>query len=198
MGLDYGFGPTALMEWTLEHIHVFAGTPWWVSISLTAILVRAVLFKPYIDAADNGARLATVQPLTAPLTARMQAASTMGDVDTAMQLRGELQRVHQRAGIKYWKSFVPMLQVFAGYGTFVILRAMSRLPVPGLETGGILWIQNLTIPDPTWILPIATAGVLHWVLRVGFFLNTAICSDTNRFPHRKEAKQACQRCHPKS
>ncbi|KUJ17505.1 uncharacterized protein LY89DRAFT_549218, partial [Mollisia scopiformis] len=167
LGLDYGNGPTAMMEWTLEHIHVYAGTPWWVSITLTAILVRAVLFKPYIAAAENGARMATIAPLTGPVTAKMQAASAMGDVDQAMQLRGELQRLHKRAGVKVWKSLVPMLQVFAGYGTFVILRAMSRVPVPGLETGGFLWVQNLTVPDPFWILPVATAGVLHWVLRKG-------------------------------
>lgn len=155
-----------MMEWTLEHVHIYAGTPWWVSITLTAILVRAVLFKPYINAAENSARLATVQPLTQPVTARMQAASTAGDVDQAMQLRGELQRIHQRAGIKIYKNFIPMLQVFAGYGTFILLRAMSRLPVPGLETGGAFWFQNLTIPDPIFVLPVATSAILHWVLRV--------------------------------
>ncbi|CZR56575.1 uncharacterized protein PAC_06464 [Phialocephala subalpina] len=167
LGLDYGYGPTALMEWTLEHIHIYAGTPWWVSIALTAIVARAILFKPYINAAENSARMAAIMPLTTPITAKMQAASRMGDTDLAMQMRGELQRLHKRAGVKVWKSFVPMLQVIAGYGTFVILRAMSRLPVPGLETGGILWFQNLTIPDPIWVIPIATAGVLHWVLRKG-------------------------------
>ncbi|KAE8447829.1 hypothetical protein EG329_010058 [Mollisiaceae sp. DMI_Dod_QoI] len=167
LGLEYGWGPTALMEWTLEHIHILTGTPWWISIALTAIAARAVLFRPYIDAAETSARLATIQPFSAPITAKMQAATKEGDADKAMQLRGELQRLHKRAGIKPWKSFVPMLQIFAGYGTFFILRAMSKLPVPGLETGGALWFYNLTIPDPYLILPIATAGVLHWVLRKG-------------------------------
>lgn len=167
LGLEYGFGPTALMEWTLEHIHIYAGTPWWVSIALTAIVARAILFKPYVNAAENSARMAAIMPLTTPITAQMQAASRMGDTDLAMQMRGELQRLHKRAGVKVYKSFIPMLQVIAGYGTFVLLRAMSRLPVPGLETGGILWFQNLTIPDPTLAIPIATAGVLHWVLRKG-------------------------------
>lgn len=166
LGLDYSYGPTALMEWTLEHVHIFAGTPWWVSITLTAILVRLVLFKPYIDAADNSARLATIMPLTQPVNARMQAASRLGDAEQVMQVRMELQRIQRRAGIKIYKSFVPMLQVFAGYGMFALLRAMSKLPVPGLETGGIFWFQNLTIPDPFFVLPFATAAILHWVLRV--------------------------------
>ena len=61
---------------------------------------------------------------------------------------------------------MPALQMFAGYGTFVLLRGMAKLPVPGLETGGLLWFHNLALPDPYFLLPLGTAGVLHWVLRV--------------------------------
>jgi len=193
LGLDYGYGPTALMEWALEHIHIFAGTPWWISIALTAVLVRTVLFKPYVDAAENASKMARIMPITKPITDRMTAASKAGDTDTMLKLRGELQMINKRAGVKFYKSFVPMVQVFAGYGTFVLLRAMSKLPVPGLETGGTMWFYNLTIPDPYFILPMATAGVLHWVLRVrspfrfplfGFYVERKLTS------RRKEAKWA--------
>jgi YidC/Oxa1 family membrane protein insertase len=164
LGLDYGWGPTACIEWLLEHVHIFAGTPWWVSISLTAIIIRAILFKPYIDAADNAARMQAVQPITQPLTKQMTA--VRGDTTAVLQIRSEIQAIHRRAGIKMWKSLVPMTQMVAGYGTFVLLRAMGKLPVPGLETGGALWFHNLTIPDPFFIMPAATAFVLHLVLKV--------------------------------
>ncbi|KAI9744183.1 MAG: Mitochondrial inner membrane protein oxa1 [Claussenomyces sp. TS43310] len=167
LGLDYGWGPTALVEWTLEHIHVFAGTPWWASIAITTVILRALMFKPYMDAADNAARLAACAPITKPMTEKMTELTRQGDTPGAMALRAEVQRVHKRAGIVMWKSFVPMLQMFAGYGTFVLLRGMGRLPVPGLETGGTLWFQNLALADPYFVLPLATAGILHWVLRKG-------------------------------
>ena len=154
------------MEWLLEHIHIYSGGPWWISIGLTALVVRAVLFKPYVNAAENASRMQAIQPVTKPITAKMTEAMKNRDNETAMQLRQELSMINKRAGIKVWKSFVPAIQMFAGYGTFVLLRGMSRLPVPGLETGGALWFHNLTIPDPYFLLPIATAGVLHWVLRV--------------------------------
>jgi YidC/Oxa1 family membrane protein insertase len=102
------------------------------------------------------------------------AAQRAGDMDAVMSCRSELTSINKRAGISLSKSFVPMVQVFAGYGTFVLLRAMSRLPVPGLETGGILWFHNLAVPDPLLILPIATAGVLHWVLRVRLHFFTTL------------------------
>jgi YidC/Oxa1 family membrane protein insertase len=171
LGLDYGYGPTALMEWTLEHIHVLSGTPWWISIVLTAVLVRAIMFKPYIDAADNAARMSKIMPITKPIQAKMMEAQRASDMDGVLKARQELSLINKRAGIKIWKSFVPMTQVIAGYGTFVILRAMAKLPVPGLETGGILWFTNLAVPDPLLLLPLATAGVLHWVLRVRFPFN---------------------------
>jgi YidC/Oxa1 family membrane protein insertase len=166
LGLDYGYGPTAGIEWVLEHVHILAGTPWWLSIAITATLVRMVLFKPYVNAAENASRMSKIMPITKPIQQRMMAASRVGDNDAVMACRSELSLINKRAGVSMLKSFVPMVQVFAGYGTFVLLRAMSRLPVPGLETGGILWFHNLAVPDPLLILPIATAGVLHWVLRV--------------------------------
>ncbi len=155
-----------MMEWLIEHIHIYTATPWWVSIALTAVAVRVVLFKPYIDAAENQARTQAVMPLTKPINAKMMAALRENKNDVAMECRQEIQRLHARAGIKIWKSFVPMLQAFAGFGSFVLLRAAAKIPVPGFETGGALWFTNLAIPDPFFILPIATAGVLLLVLKV--------------------------------
>jgi YidC/Oxa1 family membrane protein insertase len=166
LGLDYGWGPTAMMEWTLEHVHVYAGSPWWLSIILTTVLVRVIMFKGYMMASDNAARMAVVRPLTLPLTKEMTAAQLTKDHEKVFELRREIQAMNSRAGVKIWRGFVPMLQVFTGYGLWVCLRGMSKLPVPGLETGGILWFQNLTVPDPFFLLPAVTSLVLHWVLRV--------------------------------
>lgn len=166
LGLDYGFGPTAMMEWILEHVHVLCGTPWWASIALTAVLVRAVLFYPYVGAADNGAKLAWVKPITQPLTTKMNAAARLGDNTETMRLRQEIQKIHKRAGISLIRTFFPLIQAPIGFGTFFLLRAMAKLPVPGLETGGLLWFTNLTLPDPYFVIPIATSYVLHRALKV--------------------------------
>lgn len=166
LGLDYGFGPTAGMEWILEHIHVFAGTPWWVSIALTAVLVRVVLFKGYMMASDNAGKMALVRPLTLPLTKEMTRAQMQGNTDRVLELRRELQLMNARAGVVMWKSFIPILQVFTGYGTYRVLRGMSLLPVPGLENGGMLWFSNLTVADPYFIIPAMTSLAMWWVLKV--------------------------------
>lgn len=168
MGLDYGHGPTAMMEWILEHVHVLAGTPWWASIALTALLVRIACLYPNFMGTDNAAKMAIVAPLAKPLMEKMKESSRLGDTAETMKIRAELQMMNKRAGVKYWKALVPLIQAPIGFGTFFLLRGMANLPVPGLETGGLLWFSNLTIPDPYFILPLATAGVLHYVLRVSF------------------------------
>lgn len=145
---------------------MYCGTPWWASIALTAVLIRVAFLKLYIDAADNGARMARTAPQTKPMHAKMMECQRNNDQAGMMAMRRDISVIHKRAGVKMWKSMLPMVQMFTGYGTFVLLRAMAKLPVPGLETGGILWFQNLTVPDPYFILPFAAAGVLHAVLRV--------------------------------
>ena len=166
LGLDYGWGPTAMMEWTLEHIHVLAGTPWWISIVLTAIAARTVLLKAYLGASDTSAGLSAVKHITEPLTKQMREAQKNRDTEAMMMARQEISEINRKAGIKVYKAFVPMLQVFTGYGTWKLLRGMSLLPVPGFEDGGVLWFYNLAIPDPYFVLPLGTAALLHWTLRV--------------------------------
>ena len=166
LGLDYGWGPTAFIETLLEHIHIYTGTPWWASILLTAVAVRIALIKPYIAAADVSARLAAITPITAPIRDKMMAAQRTGNQQAMLLARQELIGIHKKANIQTYKAFVPLIQVFFGYGNFRLFRGMSALPVPGLETGGFLWLKDLTVSDPFYILPVATAGAFYLVMRV--------------------------------
>jgi len=156
------------VEWTLEHIHVLAGTPWWASITIAAVVFRIVQFYPTVLAADNGARMAAITPYTKPIQEKMKAAMASGDKNLAAQTQQELQRIYKKSGIKIWKSFTPLLGGLIGFGSWRILRGMSDLPVPGLETGGLLWFQNLAIPDPLFLLPLATSVIMHFVFKVSF------------------------------
>ncbi len=176
LGLDYGWGPTAFIETLLEHIHVYTGTPWWASILLTALAVRIALIKPYIAAADVSARAAAVQPITAPIREKMMAAQRAGDQQRMLMARQELIAIHKRAGIQMYKAFVPLVQVFLGFGTFRLFRGMATLPVPGLETGGLLWLKDLTVRDPYFILPVVTAGAFYLVMRVRVQISSCLYS----------------------
>ena len=166
LGLDFGWGPTALVEYLLEHIHVYTATPWWASIALTALVIRLALLKPYVDAADVSARAATIAEVQKPIKARLDAAKAARDQTKVMQATEELLALHRQAGIRIWKSAVPMLQLPIGFGIFRLLRRMAELPVPGLEDGGFLWLKDLTMSDPYYILPALTGLGIYYTVKV--------------------------------
>lgn len=166
MGLDYGWGPTAFVETLLEHVHVYLGTPWWASIGISMLIIRAALLKFYIDATDSNARSQLIKPLEDPITARIKAAQAAKDKKALREAWLERSALHKSAGIKWWKTFVPFLQLPLGFGTFRLMRGMASLPVPGLDTGGLLWVTDLTLSDPYFILPIGTAAAYYFTFKV--------------------------------
>lgn len=167
LGLDYGWGPTALIQWLVEHIHVLTATPWWASALLAALCVRLVLLKPYIEAADTSARLVTMKEIIEPIQARVRAAKLQRDQQEMMLAANEIRALYRSAGIKPWKIAIPFIQVPVGFGTFRLFRGMVNLPVPGLEQGGLLWIQDLTLSDPYFVLPVVCALAVHTTFRLG-------------------------------
>lgn len=166
LGLDYGWGPTAAVEYLLEHVHVYSGLPWWGSILTTALLVRLALINTFISASDTSARMVVLEPIVKPIKDRLSAAQASKDVTTVKLVAIELKSVYQKANIKTYKMFYPLIQVPIGYGTFRLLRGMSALPVPGFDEGGLLWLKDLTVSDPYFILPIITGLAFHWTNKV--------------------------------
>ena len=166
LGLDYGWGPTAMMEYILEHVHIWSQTPWWASIILSAFLVRLALFKLNVNAADQAGRLARATPQIKPIQDKIRVASASRDTPTMMVLSAQMKAIMKAEGVSYAKLLGPFLQIPLGYGTFRLLQGMSHLPVPGLDSGGILWIRDLTIADPYFTLPMLTSVMMYYTFKV--------------------------------
>lgn len=190
LGLDFGWGPTALMEWALEHVHLGLGTPWWASIALTMLGIRVVLFKAYVGSADTSARLATIRPHIQGAQGRINAAKQAQDMPALMQGTQELRNIYMSADIKWWKNVLPFLQVPLGYGMFRLTRNMADLPVPGLEAGGALWFYDLTLSDPTYIMPLGTGIATFFMFKVCESPTSAIDIYADPMFHSLEARQA--------
>ncbi|MCJ1425449.1 Mitochondrial inner membrane protein oxa1 [Sticta canariensis] len=167
LGLDYGWGPTSLLQTLLEHVHIYSGTGWGLSIILTSLLVRLALLKIFINASDTSARIAVVAPNIALIKARLKEAKASKDIDQLRLVAAELKQLYSAAGIQMWRVFVPMIQMPLGFGTFRLLRGMADLPVPGLDSAGFLWLTDLTVSDPYFILPVFTGAAFHWMFKKG-------------------------------
>lgn len=180
LGLDYSvFRPTGGMTWVLEHLYVYTDLPWWAVIALSAAAVRVLFFKVFVNAAKNSAKMHAIQPVVKPLTDKMTAAARAKDTNTVMHIRAQIKGINKEAGVKISRSFMPALQIFPASGTFFTLRMMSNVPVPALETGGVLWFENLTLADPFFILPLATSFMLYRSLKVSFLFKNQFSRTEN-------------------
>ncbi|KAF1986584.1 hypothetical protein K402DRAFT_393654 [Aulographum hederae CBS 113979] len=168
LGLDFGYGPTSIMQFFLEHIHVYSGFPWWGSLLTFAFLYRAVLFPFYTSAAEQQARQSALQPILGPIAERGKEALKRGDLAARDQVRQEQLAIYKAVGIKPMRMFLPMaVQMVFGFGNIRLLRAMGTLPVPGLVTGGFLWVKDLSVGDPYFLLPVLLVVTSHLTARLG-------------------------------
>lgn len=167
LGLDFGWGPTAFMQWSLEHVVVYLDTPWWASLVIVTLGVRAVLFSLSVGASDNAARMAVLQPHMVDIRTRVAEAKAKKDMPLMMQTIQEQQQMYAVAGIKMWKNFLPFVQLPLAYGMFRLTRNMAWLPIPGLEIGGLWWFQDLTSIDPYFIMPVVTGLSAFYMFKVG-------------------------------
>jgi YidC/Oxa1 family membrane protein insertase len=166
LGLDYGWGPSSLIEYVIEHFHIWGGLPWWASIVGAGLLVRLALLKPMLGAADTSTKINNLRDVSTPLRTKMTTAAREGKQTEMMQARMELNNLHAQHGVKPWKSFVPLLQVPLGFGCYRVVKGMTALPVPGLALESVGWIKDLTVADPYFVLPATTALFMYLSFRV--------------------------------
>lgn len=166
IGLDYGWGMTALFERLLEYVHIYTETPWWASTLIVIVIIRSLLLKLYFDSADTMARYKLIKPLEAPLQERYKKALQTKDPTETRKIWAEMSALRKSAGMVLWKQFVPLIQIPISFCLFRLMRGMSTLPAPGFETGGFLWVKDLTISDPYFILPIVQTAALYKTLSV--------------------------------
>ena len=166
IGLDYGWGTTALFERLLEYVHIYTGTPWWGSTLIVILIIRTLLLKLYFDSADTMARYKLIKPLEAPLQERYREALRTKDPVETRKIWAEMNALRKGAGMVLWKQFVPLIQIPISFSLFRLMRGMSTLPAPGFDTGGFLWIKDLTVSDPYYIMPIVQTAALYKTLAV--------------------------------
>ncbi|KAE8144593.1 60Kd inner membrane protein-domain-containing protein [Aspergillus avenaceus] len=167
LGLDYGWGPSACIEYIIEHFHIWGGLPWWASIVGTGLLVRLALLKPMLNAADTSTKVSNLKEVIGPLRAAMTASAQGKDQVTAMKYKAQISQVQRDNGVNPYKTFIPFLQIPIGFGCYRVVKGMASLPVPGLATESVGWIQDLTIADPYMALPAATALFMYLSFKKG-------------------------------
>lgn len=169
-GLDFGWGPTALTTWMLEHAHFDFGLPWWGAVIATAVVTKAFLLYPGIIAQESTQRSKELSndPFFKERMAKFQGFALSGRASSAeiMKLRNQINYMRSEQGIKTSHMLLPFLQIPMAFGMFRLTRAMATLPLPGLDIEKCLWMTDMTVPDPLYLLPCASVALMIYTMRV--------------------------------
>ncbi|XP_041635736.1 mitochondrial inner membrane protein OXA1L [Cheilinus undulatus] len=163
-----GHTPVGLIQNLLEFIHVDLGLPWWGAIVIGTVLARLAVFPVIVKGQREAAKLNNVLPEMTKLTTRMNEAKQSGNKFDFAKAYSDLNLFQKKHDVNPLRGFlVPMVQAPVFVSFFIALRKMAYLPVPSLQTGGMLWFTDLTAADPFYILPLAVTGTMFFILELG-------------------------------
>lgn len=147
----------------LELAHSASGLPWWGAIALTTVAARATMLPVVAKQMKNTAAMAAARPEMLALQQwfKDSQASPGFDVRSGTQeYQQRLAAVWKKHDCHPVKSMAPLLiQAPLFIGFFSALRSLAEAGVPSLARGGTAWFQDLTIADPTYGLPLLSAGI---------------------------------------
>jgi len=199
--------PVHYMEDTLATVHDMMGLPWWATIMLSTCVMRLVLTLPaHITQQKVMAKRYVMSeemkndilPALEKATNRHVVINKWSKKKATDNYRRVAAQFHIMKVREYnchmAKMFLPMyIQIPAWVFTSMAVRNISLMrhssdrvmdiPVEErflqMSTEGIAWFQNLTIPDPAFILPFL----------VGLTFATTIFISSNKFKHPSVPQQ---------
>lgn len=151
-----GYTPPGLVQSALEFLHVNTHLPWWASIVAATIALRLALFPLAVRMQRNAAKIANINPIAAKIHESMTAYKRIGNKVAEAQEAAKLMSLYQQHGVNPLTALfvMPLIQVPVFISFFFGIKGMTKLPLESMKTGGLYWFTDLTVPDPTYVLPL--------------------------------------------
>jgi YidC/Oxa1 family membrane protein insertase len=150
----------------MELINVATGMPWFWTIVAGTAFWRALCVPFAVFALRASARM---QPHQAAIEKHRL------DVMEAYKSKNQLQLLRAQAastafnkkhGINPFAGLAGLVQLPITLGTFFAVREMGLLPVEQLKQSGFALIPDLTVPDPTYMLPALLCALVNLQISV--------------------------------
>lgn len=162
-----GWSPAGLSSWMLELINVSAGLPWFHTIIAGTVLSRLLLLPFSIKQLRNSAALAPHQPRLIELKEELDKAYKTGDKLAVQRVALKQRKVYEESGVSMLPMLLlPFVQLPVSLGMFFGVKRLCALPLEQLHWSGVSFLPDLTVPDPYYILPIASAVLMNLQLHV--------------------------------
>lgn len=135
------------------------GAPWWLSIALLTVVVRSILFPLTIKQVKSMRAMQDLRPEMERIRAQYS--------NNRQKQQEEIMKLYQERKVNPLGGCLPILvQMPVFIGIFYVIREFGGYKIgdrtvpptePTFHEGGILWFQNLSQADPTYLLPIISA-----------------------------------------
>lgn len=149
--------PSGWYQTVLEVMYNYTHLPWWGCIIALTIIVRVALLPLSARLHVVSRKLQMVQREIPDIKEKFKNCRNSGDLEGERAAAAEMMKVYKRYNVNPLGMLPPvfiqgpiLISVFRG------LLGMTKLPVEGLKTGGVLWFPDLVLPDPLYGLSLLT------------------------------------------
>lgn len=165
----------------IHSMHILSGLPWWQTFIATTVAVRCGLFPivrlHFITSRRLSSSFPELSSLYKLLVQRLESSGELGEKIRTLSIffKGvkaclSLNNTSFQAIVAY-----PILNIGL-FITFVysLRNMMKDTKFSGLQEGGTLWFENLSIKDKTCILPLSALSISYLGLEVSFYGKVAL------------------------
>lgn len=156
--LEHGFlarYTSGSIEKILCSLHDQLALPWYLTIPVVIVSIRALLIPINVWSMGIGARNMQIKPSIDQKISIIKELQTRGQPQQALSAQNELRAYMKQEGFRPLAPLgLPLLQGSLFVSFFWALREMGNHHLPSLTTEGTLWFTDLTLAGPWYGLPL--------------------------------------------
>lgn len=139
---------------SVHFLHDTTGIGYAASIVATTCIIRICILPLAIRGQRAGSRMAHLQPELQMMKKRYEALGTPTQAETRA-FTEQMQSLFKRYDVKPFSSLAaPFVQAPIFIGMFFGMKKITEIFPDQMSTGGLWWFTDLTVPDPTYVLPL--------------------------------------------
>ena len=159
--------PAGMVCWSMELLNVSTGMPWFWTIIAGSAFWRLLCVPFAIRGFQVSAR---IMPFQAQILELQNAITRTRQSQNPLELQRAsqaLSRFYKSHNINPLAGLVSMAQLPISLGVFLGVKKICDLPLEQLTNSGVTFIPDLTVSDPTMVLPLAFFVLMNVQIKAG-------------------------------
>ena len=161
-----GWSPAGIIRWSMELINVSTGIPWFWTIIAGSAMWRLFCVPFAITGFRASARLMPLQPKIKELQKAIAKAKQSQNPLELQRAAQAMRRFYATHDVNPLAGLVSIIQLPVTLGLFLGVQKLCNLPLEQLTYSGVAFLPDLTVTDPTMILPLAMFVIVNAQIRV--------------------------------